>query len=275
MGGRGVAAGASAGASGAAPAAAADAGAVEVPFGTVGPISGGIAHIGKDVENGVRLALDEANAAGVKIGGARQVECTINGLGERAGNSSLEEIVMAVRTRRDHFGLEVGIDTTQIVPASRMVSQTTGFVVQPNKAVVGANAFAHESGIHQHGMLRHAATYEIMRPQDVGLSRSHLVLGKHSGRHAFRERVRDRLRAAQDHVEMQMDILRQEHHAETFRVLLQDLQGLLSVEHISDRLSDLADAMLDRIMQSHHRLTLAGESLRKSKPQPEQEDIGA
>ena len=115
------------------------------------------------------LGMAVANSlAAVKIGGARQIECTINGLGERAGNSSLEEVVMAVKTRRDFFGLDVGIDTTQIVPASRLVSQITGFVVQPNKAVVGANAFAHASGIHQDGVLKARETYEIMRAEDVG-----------------------------------------------------------------------------------------------------------
>ncbi|MBS0303857.1 MAG: 2-isopropylmalate synthase, partial [Proteobacteria bacterium] len=115
------------------------------------------------------LGMAVANSlAGVKLGGARQVECTINGLGERAGNCSLEEVVMAVKTRRDYFGLDVGIDTSQIVAASRMVSQTTGFVVQPNKAVVGANAFAHASGIHQDGVLKARDTYEIMRAEDVG-----------------------------------------------------------------------------------------------------------
>ena len=125
------------------------------------------------------LGMAVANSlAGVKIGGARQVECTINGLGERAGNCSLEEIVMAVKTRKDYFGLELGIDTTQIVPASRMVSQTTGFVVQPNKAVVGANAFAHASGIHQDGVLKARDTYEIMRAEDVGWSANKIVLGK-------------------------------------------------------------------------------------------------
>ena len=114
------------------------------------------------------LGMAVANSlAGVKIGGARQIECTINGLGERAGNCSLEEIVMAVKTRRDYFNLAVGIDATQIVPASRLVSQTTGFVVQPNKAVVGANAFAHASGIHQDGVLKARDTYEIMRAEDV------------------------------------------------------------------------------------------------------------
>jgi 2-isopropylmalate synthase len=138
------------------------------------------------------LGMAVANSlAGVKIGGARQVECTINGLGERAGNCSLEEVVMAVRTRRDHFGLDVGIDTSQIVPASRLVSQTTGFIVQPNKAVVGANAFAHASGIHQDGVLKARDTYEIMRAEDVGWSANRIVLGKLSGRNAFKQRLQE------------------------------------------------------------------------------------
>ena len=136
------------------------------------------------------LGMAVANSlAGVKVGGARQVECTINGLGERAGNCSLEEIVMAVKTRRDYFGLEMGIDTRHIVAASRMVSQTTGFVVQPNKAVVGANAFAHASGIHQDGVLKARDTYEIMRAEDVGWSANKIVLGKLSGRNAFKQRL--------------------------------------------------------------------------------------
>jgi 2-isopropylmalate synthase len=129
--------------------------------------------------------------AGVQIGGARQVECTINGLGERAGNCSLEEIVMAVKTRKDYFGLELGIDTKHILAASRMVSQTTGFVVQPNKAVVGANAFAHASGIHQDGVLKARDTYEIMRAEDVGWGSNKIVLGKLSGRNAFKQRLHD------------------------------------------------------------------------------------
>ena len=138
------------------------------------------------------LGMAVANSlAGVMIGGARQVECTINGLGERAGNCSLEEVVMAVRTRRDYFGLDVGIDATQIVPASRLVAQTTGFVVQPNKAVVGANAFAHASGIHQDGVLKARDTYEIMRAEDVGWAANKIVLGKLSGRNAFRQRLLD------------------------------------------------------------------------------------
>ena len=138
------------------------------------------------------LGMAVANSlAGVKIGGARQVECTINGLGERAGNCSLEEIVMAVKTRKDYFGLEMGIDTKHILAASRMVSQTTGFVVQPNKAVVGANAFAHASGIHQDGVLKARDTYEIMRAEDVGWSANKIVLGKLSGRNAFKQRLQE------------------------------------------------------------------------------------
>src|SRR5690349_18999521 len=138
------------------------------------------------------LGMAVANSlAGVKIGGARQIECTINGLGERAGNCSLEEVVMATKTRRDYFGLDVGIDASQIVPASRLVAQTTGFVVQPNKAVVGANAFAHASGIHQDGVLKARNTYEIMRAEDVGWSTNKIVLGKLSGRNAFRQRLKE------------------------------------------------------------------------------------
>ncbi len=136
------------------------------------------------------LGMAVANSlAGVKIGGARQIECTINGLGERAGNCSLEEVVMAVRTRRDYFGLDMSVDATQILAASRMVSQTTGFVVQPNKAVVGANAFAHASGIHQDGILKARDTYEIMRAEDVGWTANKIVLGKLSGRNAFKQRL--------------------------------------------------------------------------------------
>ncbi|MGZ5202607.1 MAG: 2-isopropylmalate synthase [Telluria sp.] len=136
------------------------------------------------------LGLAVANSlAGVMIGGARQIECTINGLGERAGNTSLEEVVMAVKTRADYFNLTFGIDTTQIVPASKMVSQVTGFAVQPNKAVVGANAFAHASGIHQDGILKARETYEIMRAEDVGWTANKIVLGKLSGRNAFKQRL--------------------------------------------------------------------------------------
>lgn len=137
------------------------------------------------------LGMAVANSLAAVLGGARQVECTINGLGERAGNASLEEIVMAVRTRKDIFNLETSIDTTQIVPTSKLVSSTTGYPVQPNKAVVGANAFAHESGIHQDGVLKHRETYEIMRAEDVGWGANKLTLGKLSGRNAFRTRLKE------------------------------------------------------------------------------------
>ena len=137
------------------------------------------------------LGLAVANSLAAVNAGARQVECTINGLGERAGNASLEEIVMAVRTRQDIFACDTRIDTTQIVSASKMVSGITGFPVQPNKAIVGANAFAHESGIHQDGVLKHRETYEIMRAEDVGWITNKLVLGKHSGRTAFKARLKE------------------------------------------------------------------------------------
>ena len=135
------------------------------------------------------LGLAVANSLSAVLAGARQVECTINGLGERAGNASLEEVVMAVRTRGDLFNCDTRIDATQIVPASKLVSQITGYPVQPNKAVVGANAFAHESGIHQDGVLKHRETYEIMRAEDVGWATNRLTLGKLSGRSAFKTRL--------------------------------------------------------------------------------------
>ncbi len=126
--------------------------------------------------------------AGVEAG-ARQVECTINGIGERAGNAALEEIVMALRTRHDYYDLDTNIKTERLYPTSRMLTTITGLPVQRNKAIVGRNAFAHESGIHQDGMLKERSTYEIMRPEDVGVPKTDLVLGKHSGRHALKDRV--------------------------------------------------------------------------------------
>ena len=137
------------------------------------------------------LGLAVANSLAAVLAGARQVECTINGLGERAGNAALEEIVMAVRTRQDMFACDTGIDATQIVPASRLVAGITGFPVQPNKAIVGANAFAHESGIHQDGVLKHRETYEIMSAQSVGWNANRLTLGKLSGRNAFKSRLQE------------------------------------------------------------------------------------
>lgn len=135
------------------------------------------------------LGLAVANSLAAVQKGARQVECTINGLGERAGNASLEEVVMAIKTRPDYFNVEVDINTRHIVPTSQLVSKITGFAVQPNKAIVGDNAFAHESGIHQDGVLKHRETYEIMRAEDVGWANNRMVLGKHSGRNAFKSHL--------------------------------------------------------------------------------------
>jgi 2-isopropylmalate synthase len=135
------------------------------------------------------LGLAVANSLAAIESGARQAECTINGIGERAGNAAMEEIVMALRTRRDHYRIDTRIDATKIYPASRMVSTLTGLIVQRNKAIVGENAFAHEAGIHQDGILKKRETYEIMDPATIGIPKTSLVLGKHSGRHAFRDRV--------------------------------------------------------------------------------------
>ncbi len=137
------------------------------------------------------LGMAVANSLAAIRGGARQVECAVNGIGERAGNASLEEIAMAIKVREGLYGLHTGIDTKRLFPTSRLLSSITGLPIPRNKAIVGENAFAHESGIHQHGMLKHHSTYEIMRPHDVGMSRTNLVLGKHSGRAALRERIKE------------------------------------------------------------------------------------
>ncbi|NQT82061.1 2-isopropylmalate synthase [bacterium] len=159
-----------------------------------------IKHLREKTKNGSKaiisvhchndLGLAVANSLAAVVNGAQQVECTVNGIGERAGNCSLEEVVMAIRTRKDILDFRTGINTREIIKASRLVSKMTGIIVQPNKAIVGRNAFAHEAGIHQDGILKERTTYEIMKPADVGLTGSKLVLGKHSGRHAFSERLR-------------------------------------------------------------------------------------
>ncbi|MFA5144218.1 MAG: 2-isopropylmalate synthase [Candidatus Omnitrophota bacterium] len=137
------------------------------------------------------LGLGVSNSLAAVLNGARQVECTVNGLGERAGNASLEEIVMAIRTRNDIFrGISTGVNTKELYKTSRLVSKLTGMIVQPNKAIIGSNAFSHEAGIHQDGVLKERITYEIMKPEDVGFEETRLVLGKHSGRHAFAERLK-------------------------------------------------------------------------------------
>lgn len=145
------------------------------------------AHISVHCHNDLGMAV--ANSLSAIKAGATQVECTINGIGERAGNCALEEVVMALKTRNDFFKVDTNIETTQIMKTSKLLSSITGVHVQPNKAIVGENAFAHESGIHQHGMLAEPTTYEIMRPESIGLTKTNMVLGKHSGRHAFKDRL--------------------------------------------------------------------------------------
>ncbi len=175
------------------------------------------------------LGLAVANSLSAVLHGARQVECTINGLGERAGNASLEEIVMALRTRKDIYKLDTRINTEQIVPVSRLVSTITGFPVQPNKAVVGANAFAHESGIHQDGVLKFRETYEIMKAEDVGWNTNRLVLGKLSGRAAFSARMEELGIAFDNKAEMNTAFLRFKDLADKKREIYdEDLQALVS-----------------------------------------------
>jgi 2-isopropylmalate synthase len=176
------------------------------------------------------LGLATANTlAGIRAG-ARQAEVTVNGIGERAGNTSLEEVVMALKTRHPIFGLETGIQTRQIARISRLVSNYTGMVVQPNKAIVGSNAFAHEAGIHQDGMLKHQTTYEIMRPEDVGVNQTKLVLGKHSGRHALRNRLAE-MGHSLDEVELDKAFTRFKELADRKKVIVDaDLEALIADE---------------------------------------------
>ncbi len=181
------------------------------------------------------LGLAVANSLAAVSNGARQVECTINGLGERAGNASLEEIVMAVRTRKDLFEVETNIDTQHIVPTYRLVSTITGFPVQPNKAIVGANAFAHESGIHQDGVLKHRETYEIMRAEDVGWHTNSLVMGKHSGRNAFRARLQELGHVFETESELNEAFARFKDLADKkHEIFDEDLQALVSASAVTD-----------------------------------------
>jgi 2-isopropylmalate synthase len=181
------------------------------------------------------LGMATANTlAGIRAG-ARQAEVTINGIGERAGNTSLEEVVMTLKTRHPVFELETGIDTTQIARVSKLVSNYTGMVVQPNKAIVGANAFAHEAGIHQDGMLKHQTTYEIMRPEDVGVSQSTLVMGKHSGRHALRSRLAE-MGHSLDDVELDKAFARFKELADRKKTVTDaDLEALIADEFYQPR----------------------------------------
>ena len=175
------------------------------------------------------LGMAVANSLSAVVAGVRQIECTINAIGERAGNCSLEEIVMALKTRAEFFGIGTAIDTRKLYPTSRLVAQITGMHVPRNKAIVGENAFAHEAGIHQHGMLKHASTYEIMLPEDVGLSKSNLILGKHSGRHAFRERV-EQLGFSPDDTELN--------------------RAFEKFKHLADRKKELFDADIEAIIMN-------------------------
>jgi 2-isopropylmalate synthase len=181
------------------------------------------------------LGLATANTlAGIRAG-ARQAEVTINGIGERAGNTSLEEVVMALKTRHPIFGLETGIETQQLARVSKMVSNYTGMVVQPNKAIVGANAFAHEAGIHQDGMLKHQTTYEIMRPEDVGVNQTKLVMGKHSGRHALRSRLAE-MGHSLDEAELDKAFARFKELADRKKVITDlDLEALIADEFYRPR----------------------------------------
>jgi 2-isopropylmalate synthase len=181
------------------------------------------------------LGMATANTlAGIRAG-ARQAEVTVNGIGERAGNTSLEEVVMALRTRRPIFELETGINTQQIARISKLVSNYTGIVVQPNKAIVGANAFAHEAGIHQDGMLKHQTTYEIMRPEDVGVNQSKLVMGKHSGRHALRTRLAE-MGHSLDEVELDKAFARFKQLADRKKTVTEaDLEALIADEFYQPR----------------------------------------
>lgn len=179
------------------------------------------------------LGMAVANSLAAVVAGANQVECTINGIGERAGNASLEEVVMALHTRRDRYRKTTGIKTDEIYRTSRLVSSLTGMLIQPNKAVVGKNAFAHESGIHQDGMLKERTTYEIMNPAMVGIGRSNLVLGKHSGRHAFRERL----------LELGFELSEDEMQS-----------AFASFKNLADRKKEITDDDLEAIMEDELRV---------------------
>ena len=196
------------------------------------------------------LGLAVANSLAAIAGGARQVECTINGIGERAGNAALEELVMALQVRSDLFPFRTRIDSTRLVPTSRLLSRITGMGVQRNKAIVGGNAFAHESGIHQHGMLKHRNTYEIMRPEMVGWSRSQIVLGRHSGRAAFHERLQ--------HLGLAIDESHRERLFERFKLLAEKKKEVVD--------ADLEALVLDEdaqpsgwLLASFHLSTGAGD----------------
>ncbi len=215
------------------------------------------------------LGLAVANSIAAVRAGCRQIECTINGLGERAGNTSLEEVVMAIRTRADIVDVETTIDTQHIVPASRLVSSITGFSVQPNKAIVGANAFAHEAGIHQDGVLKHRETYEIMRAEDVGWNTNKMVLGKHSGRAAVKSRLEDLGIVLADDKALNEIFARFKDLADRkHNIFDEDLQALVNEQQVSDEnirysLSDLeVTSRLGSTPEAHVVLRVNGDAVK-------------
>jgi 2-isopropylmalate synthase len=215
------------------------------------------------------LGMAVANSLAAVMNGARQVECTINGLGERAGNASLEEIVMAVKTRKDIFPCDSRIDTTQIVPTSKLVSSITGYPVQPNKAIVGANAFAHESGIHQDGVLKHRETYEIMRAEDVGWNANKLTLGKLSGRNAFRTRLKELGIELESEDALNAAFARFKELADKkSEIFDEDLQALVSDEIVSEAGENYKLVYLNVCSQTgetpHARITVLDNSAERS-----------
>ena len=215
------------------------------------------------------LGMAVANSLAAVMNGARQVECTINGLGERAGNASLEEIVMAVKTRKDIFTCDSRVDTTQIVPTSKLVSSITGYPVQPNKAIVGANAFAHESGIHQDGVLKHRETYEIMRAEDVGWNANKLTLGKLSGRNAFRTRLKELGIELDSEDALNAAFARFKELADKkSEIFDEDLQALVSDEIVSEAGENYKLVYLNVCSQTgetpHARITVLDNSVERS-----------
>jgi len=213
------------------------------------------------------LGMAVANSLAAVRSGARQIECTINGIGERAGNTSMEEVVMAIETRRDFFGVNTNVVTEQLFPASRLLSQVTGLVVPANKPIVGANAFAHEAGIHQDGVLKDKLTYEIMRPESVGIPSNKLVLGKHSGRHAFSERLKE-LGVDLYSVDMNAAFLRFKELADRKKnVYDEDLLSIVTEEAVrgADRFELVALAVSSSTeSMPHARVTLRVDGVEKS-----------
>jgi 2-isopropylmalate synthase len=199
------------------------------------------------------LGLAVANSLSAVMNGAGQVECTVNGIGERAGNCSMEEVVMNLKTRKDFYGVTTNINTEEIIRTSRLLTRITGIPVQPNKAIVGANAFAHESGIHQDGLLKEKMTYEIMHPEDIGLKQTELVLGKHSGRHAFKERLRELGYELSDE-EIETAFLKFKHLADQKKDIFDDDIATLVSEEVS------------KIPETYHLVDLAIESGTGVKP---------